>query len=105
MVAFQRQEEIGPVGDDLRGDLDLRAHGVDRHEGAVELAHLGEMIEKLGNSGDLVGLLGHAELSQGEARVRRIGAERVLGLQPLTPVMGATRGLAPHPEPVEGRWR
>ncbi len=64
MIAFQRQQKIGLVRDDLGGDLDLTAHGVDGDERAFELSALGQMIEQFGNGGDLVGFFGHAQLCQ-----------------------------------------
>nr|WP_283817623.1 hypothetical protein [Bradyrhizobium diazoefficiens] len=45
------------MGDDLVGDLDMAAHGVNGDQGAFELADLGKLVEKLGDGGDLVGLL------------------------------------------------
>ena len=46
LIALQRQQEIGLVFDDLVGDFDLTAHGVDGDEGAFELFGLGQMIEQ-----------------------------------------------------------
>ena len=94
LIALQRQQEIGLVRDDLGGDLDLTAHGVDGDEGAFELPRLGELVEQIGDGGDLVGLLGHAELRQRQPGVGRVGAERMQGLEPLALVVGAARGLA-----------
>ena len=94
LVALERQQVIGLVGHDLVGDLDLTAQGVDGDQGPFELAGLGEVVEKLGNSGDLVGLLRNAELRQGQSCGGGIGAERVQGLEPLAAVMGAAGRLA-----------
>ena len=79
---------------DLGGDFDLRAHGVDGDHGALELPGLGQMVEQVGNGGDLVGFLGHAELGQREAGVGGVGAQRVQRLQALALVVGAARSLA-----------
>src|SRR6202011_1852321 len=57
LVALEREQVIGLVGDDLVSNLDLAAHGVDGNERALELFGLGELIEKIGDGGDLVGLL------------------------------------------------
>jgi hypothetical protein len=46
--------------------IDLSARGLDCDKGAFELLTLGEAIGKVGNGGDLVGLLGHGELRRGE---------------------------------------
>ena len=53
LIAFQGEQEIGLVRDDLVGDRDLAAHGVDRHQGACELPCFGEVVEKLRDGGDL----------------------------------------------------
>ena len=58
LVAFQPQEIIGSVRDDLVGDGGLAAHGVDRDQRAFELFGLGELIEQVRDGGDLVGLFG-----------------------------------------------
>ena len=42
LVAFQGEDVIGLVGDDLVGDLHLAAHGIDRDQGALELPGLGQ---------------------------------------------------------------
>ena len=94
LIALQRQQEIGFVLDDLGGYFDLASHGVDGDESAFELPRRGQLIEQHGDRRDLVGLLGHADLRQDEAGVGRIGAQRVQGFEALSPVVGATRGLA-----------
>ena len=68
-VAFQPQKIIGAARDDLVGDGDLAAHGVDGDQRAVELFGLGELIEQIRDGGDLVGLFGNRELGQGQARI------------------------------------
>jgi hypothetical protein len=82
------------VGHDLVGDVDLTAHGIDGDQGTFELAGFGELVEKLGNSGNLVGLLRNPELRQGQSCGGGIGAERVQGLEPLAMVVGAARRLS-----------
>ena len=91
LIAFQGEQEIGLVRDDLVGDLDLAAHGVDGHQGAFELPCFGEVVEKLRDGGDLVGLFRDAELRQRQPGVGRVGAERVQGLQALGFVVRAAR--------------
>ena len=95
--ALERQDVIGLVGDDPVGDLDLTAHGVDGDQGAFELLGLGQLVEKRGNSGDLVALLRHRELRQGQPGGGGVGAQPVQGLEPLAAIVRAARGL-----PVDG---
>ena len=94
MVALQGQQVVGLVLDDLAGDLDLAAHGVDGDERPVELAGLGQVIEQVGDGGDLVGLLRNRQLRQGQPGGGGVGAERMQRLEPLAPIMGAPGGLA-----------
>ena len=61
------------MGDDLVGDLDLAAHGIDGHQRAGELFGLGQVIEKFGDGGDLVGLFRNAQLRQGQSRIGGVG--------------------------------
>src|SRR3984893_13801354 len=94
LVALEGEHVIGFVGDDLVGDLDLTAHGVDGHQRAFELPGLREFIEEIRDGGDLVGLFRHAELRQDQPCRGRVSAERVQGFEPLAAVVGAPRGLA-----------
>ena len=94
LVAFEGEQVIGLVGDDLVGDLDLAAHGVDGDERAFELLGLGELVEQLGDGGDLVGLFRNLKLRQGQPGVGGVGAERMQGFEPLALVVGAPRRLA-----------
>ena len=94
LIAFQRQQKVGFVRDDLGGDVDLTPYGVDGDERAFELPRLGQPVEQDRDGGDLIGLLGDAELRQDEARVGRVGAERMQGFEALAAVVGATRRLA-----------
>jgi hypothetical protein len=57
LVALEGKQVIGLVSNDLVGNLDLAAHGVDGDERTLKLFGLGELIEKIGDGGDLVGLL------------------------------------------------
>jgi hypothetical protein len=57
LVALAGEQVIGLVGDDLIGNGDLAAYGIDGHQGAFKLFGLGKVIEKIGDGGDLVGLL------------------------------------------------
>ena len=77
LIALEGQQVIGLMGDDPVGDLDLAAHGIDTDQRALELLGLGQMIEQIGDGGDLVGLLWHAQLRQCQPRRSRVGAQRV----------------------------
>ena len=89
LVAFEGEHVIRLVSDDPVGDLHLTAHGIDRDPSALELPGLGQKIEQVRDGGDLIGLLRHAQLGQGEPGVGRIGAQRVQGLEPAAAVVGA----------------
>ena len=77
LISFQGEHVIRLVSDDPVGDLHLTAHGIDRDQSALELPGLGQKIEQVRDGGDLVGLLRHAQLGQGQPGVGRIGAQGV----------------------------
>jgi hypothetical protein len=52
VIGLQHQETVGGLRPDPRGDGLLAAHGVERHDGAIEM----QGVEKFGNGGDLVRL-------------------------------------------------
>jgi len=95
LVALQGEHEVGLVGDDLVDDRNLTAHGVDRHQRAFELLGLGEVIEKLRDGRDFVGLFRHAELRQREPGIAGISAQRMKRLQPLGLVVRPPRRPSP----------
>jgi hypothetical protein len=82
------------VLNDLIGDSDLTAHGVDGHQRSFELFGFGQVVEKLRNGRDFIGFLGHAELSRDEPGISRIGAQGVERLEALALVVSAARRLA-----------
>jgi len=102
LIALEREEIIGAVRDDLVGDVDLTAHGVDGDERAREPIGFGELVEQFGNGGDFVGFLGNRELRQGQPGVRGVSAERMQRLQPLAFVAAAPRVL---PSMAMKSWR
>jgi hypothetical protein len=55
LVVFKGAQIIGAVRDDLIGDGNLTAHGIDGYQRAFELIGPGEVVEELRNSGDFVG--------------------------------------------------
>jgi len=80
--------------DDFIGDGDLAAHGINGHQGAFKLFGLGKVIEKIGDGGDLVGLLRHAQLRQDKLGVAGISGEGMEGFEPSALVVGPARGFA-----------
>jgi len=64
MVALEGEQVIGFVFNDLVGDRNLAAHGGDGHQCSLELIGFRQVVEELRDSGDFIGLLGHAELAQ-----------------------------------------
>jgi hypothetical protein len=51
-------------------------------------------VDQFANSRDFVGLLGHAELTQNQSSIGRVGTQGMEGLEPRALVVRATRGLA-----------
>ena len=94
LVAFEGEQVIGLMFDDLVGDRDLATHGVDGHQRALELTGFGQVVEELGNSRDFIGLLGHAQLAQDQPGVARVGTQRVQRFKSLALIVCAARGLA-----------
>src|SRR6202011_4772326 len=91
LVALEGEQVIGLVSNDLVGNLDLATHGVDGDERALKLFGLGELIEKIGDGGDLVGLLRNAQLRQSQPCMGGVGAERMQGfMDDLRAATGAT---------------
>src|ERR1700694_3527752 len=72
LVALEGEQVVGLMGDDLVGDPDMATHGVDGDQRTFELAGFGEFVEKVGDGGDLVGLLWNTDLRQ---RIERIARE------------------------------
>ncbi|GJD67050.1 hypothetical protein MPEAHAMD_7254 [Methylobacterium frigidaeris] len=87
-VVFEREEIVGALVEDGLGDGGLRAHGVDRHQGAGQLQPLQQQRDRH----DLVGLLTHGLLAQHQALARRPGRDDMERMAALG--AGATRTLA-----------
>lgn len=51
-------------------------------------------VDKIGNGGDFIGLVGNMRLRQDQPGACRVGAERVQGFQALAPVVRTPGGLA-----------
>jgi hypothetical protein len=59
LIAFEGQDVIGLLFQDLFGDIALTADRVDGHDGAFDIQHL----EEVGNGDHLIGFLGHFDPS------------------------------------------
>ena len=90
LVALQCQHVVGPAADDLLGDRLLGPHRVDRHDPAPHV----DLLQQLGDRGDLVGLLGADLLAQGQPVVAGPGGDDVQGAEILLGVMAAAGRLA-----------
>ena len=104
LVAFEGEEIIRFVGDDLVGNLDLAAHGVDGDQGTFELAGFSELIDKIRNGGDFVGFFGNAGLCQDQTSGGGVGAQRVQGFETLAMVMGSACCLAVDGNEIMASW-
>ena len=58
LVALEREQVVSLVLNDLIGDGDLTAHGVDSHQRSFELFGFGQVVEKFRNGRDFIGFLG-----------------------------------------------
>ena len=65
LIAFEGEDVVGALGEDLGGDVALTAHGVDGDDGAFDREH----VEKLGNGGDFVRLGFGLHLPEHEAMI------------------------------------
>jgi hypothetical protein len=67
LIAFEGEDVIGLLLDDLLGDVALAAHGIDGHDGALDLQH----IEKRRNGDDLVRFVLDLDLAEHQTLARR----------------------------------
>src|SRR5215217_1258652 len=88
----------------MRPSTERSLIGVDAHQRTFELFGFGQLIKKIGNGRDLVGLLGDRALRQRQPRVGRVGAERVQGFEPLALVVSAARCLAVDGNEIMPVW-
>ena len=63
LVAFQRENVIGLLVDDLLSDITLATHRIDGHDSAFDRQH----VQELGDSDDLVGFFRDLDLAQHKA--------------------------------------
>src|SRR3954453_13441055 len=90
VIGLQRQEVVGTLGPDPRGDVLLAPHRVERHDGAVEM----QGIEQLGDGGDLVRLAIDLALTEHQPLITGPGANQVQRTMIVAAAAGAPDGLA-----------
>src|ERR1051325_798611 len=73
VIGLQRQEIIGALRPDPRGDVFLASHSVERHDGAVEM----QGIEQLGDGGNLVRLAVDLALTEHQSLIAGPGTDQV----------------------------
>lgn len=87
LVRLQRQHVVGLRGNDRGGQAALAAHRDDR-----PLRH--HLLQQVGQGRDLVLVVRHLALPQGDSRLGRPGRDRVQRRYAVPPVVGAAGGLA-----------
>src|SRR3954452_18756795 len=90
VVGLQPQEIVGTLRPDPRGDVLLTAHGIERHDGAVEM----QGIEQLGDGGDLVRLAVDFALTEHQSLITGPGADQMQRAVIVAAAAGAPDGLA-----------
>src|ERR1700732_1580565 len=73
LIAFQGQDVIRLLVDDLLRDLALAPHSVDGDDGTFD----GQQVQQLWNSDDLIGFFGYLDLAQHETLARGEGGHHV----------------------------
>src|SRR3954465_11358113 len=73
VVGLQPQEIVGTLRPDPRGDVLLTAHGIERHDGAVEM----QGVEQLGDGGDLVRLAVDLALTEHQSLITGPGTDQM----------------------------
>src|SRR5215212_7350245 len=90
VIGLQPQEIVGTLRPDPRGDLLLAAHGVERHDAAVEM----QGAEKFGNGGDLVRLAIDLALAEHQSLITGPGADQMRRAVIVAAAARAPDGLA-----------
>src|SRR3954453_10725190 len=90
VVDLQPQEIVGTLRPDPRGDVLLTAHGIERHDGAVEM----QGVEQLGDGGDLVRLAVDLALTEHQSLITGPGADQMQWAVIVAAAAGAPNGLA-----------
>src|SRR3712207_867520 len=90
VIGLQRQETVGTLPPDPRGDVLLAAHGVERHDGAVEM----QAVEKFGDGGDLVRLAVDLAPAEHQSLITGPGADQMQRAVIVAAAARAPHGLA-----------
>src|SRR3954452_40762 len=90
VIGLQRQEIVGALGPDPRGNVLLASHRVERHDGALEM----QGVEQLRDGGDLVRLAVDLALAEHQSLITGPGADQMQRTVIVTAAAGAPDGLA-----------
>src|SRR6476646_865756 len=90
MVGLQRQQIVGTLRPDPRGNVLLAPHRIERHDGAVEM----QGVEQLGDGGDLVRLAVDLALTEHQSLIARPGTDEMQRAVIVAAAAGAPDGLA-----------
>src|SRR3954465_11677003 len=90
VVGLQPQEIVGTLRPDPRGDVLLTAHGIERHDGALEM----QGVEQFGDGGDLVRLAVDLALTEHQSLITGPGADQMQRAMIMAAITGAPDGLS-----------
>src|SRR3954465_1732524 len=90
VIGLQRQEIVSTLGSDLRGNVLLAPHRVERHDGALEM----QDVEQLGDGGDLVRLAVDLALTEHQSLITCPGADQMQRSVIVAAAARAPNGLA-----------
>lgn len=90
MITFKAKDIVIALGDDLRGDGTLAAHGIKGHNSPFEC----QQFQQLGDRGDLIGFLLGGFLAQHQAVAAGPGTDPMQRAPPARAVLRAARALA-----------
>src|SRR4051794_27097921 len=90
VIGLQRQEIVGALRPDPRGNVLLASHRIERHDSAVEM----QGIEQLGDSGDLVRLAVDLALAEHQSLITGPGTDQMQRSVIVAAAAGAPDGLA-----------
>src|SRR3954463_3574400 len=90
VIGLQRQQVVGTLRPDPRGDVLLASHGVERHDGALEM----QGVEQLGDGGNLVRLAVDLALTEHQSSITGPGTNQMQRAVIVAAAAGAPDGLA-----------
>src|SRR3954467_9097406 len=90
VIGLQRQEVVGPLSPDPRGNVLLAPHSIERHDGAVEM----QGVKQLGDGGDLVRLAVDLALTEHQSLIARPGTDEMQRAVIVAAAAGTPDGLA-----------